>query len=145
MRHAIILGTTFLVATTAIAHEGVTNKAVMARMETMVEMKEAIQTLGKMANQATPFDPAIATQAKAKMIAATSRIIEDFEAEETDPKMQAKPAIWSNWADFETKALQSVAASKQVQTDALGDLQQSLAPLGDSCSSCHKAYRVKKK
>ena len=145
MRTGLILSMAIVFATTAFAHNGVKNQAVMTRMDTMGQMKDAIQLMGKMANQAIPFDAAKAAQAKADMIAATSRIAIEFKVEETDPKMEAKPTIWTNWSDFEVKAMGSVQAAQNVQTTSLLDLQQSLTPLGDSCSSCHKAYRIKKK
>jgi len=128
----------------AVAHDGVMNPKVKARMDTMVVLKDNIQLLGKMANGAIAFDAALAAQAREKLVAASAVIAPEFQAPEMDPKSEAKPQIWENWADFEIKAKASIDGANAIQPDSLNALQLSLKPMGDSCQSCHKAYRVKK-
>ena len=52
----VVIGVILLTATAALAHQGVKNKAVMARMNAMSEIAKNTKTLGEMAKGATTFD-----------------------------------------------------------------------------------------
>lgn len=127
----------------ALAHEGVKNPAVMARMHGMSEIAADMKTLGDMAKGTTAFD-ASAAQDAARSIAGHARQTPQlFEADETDPKSEALPAIWTDFADFTAK---SMAMEREAlrQADAFTSpdaLAPGLRALGDTCKACHQIYR----
>ncbi|MEM9973639.1 MAG: cytochrome c [Pseudomonadota bacterium] len=128
--------------TLALAHAGVEDPDVMARMHSMKDIASANKAVGLMLRGQAPFDPSVIAQS-AKIIAVESaRIPVLFESQADDPKSEALPAIWENWADFEAKAEAGVVAA-----EALGGVQREaeLAPafnaVGKTCKACHTAYR----
>ena len=91
-------------ASAALGHGGVLNAAVLARMEAMKAIGDATKVLGEMAKGAVAFD-ANAARAAAETIATHAADTPAlFEAREADPKSEAKPGIWENFADFTAKA-----------------------------------------
>ena len=75
-------------------------------MDGMSAIAEHMKTLGQMSKGAAAFDAAVAKSAAAAIAehaAATPRL---FEANETDPKSEARPEIWSNFEDFTAKAVE---------------------------------------
>jgi cytochrome c556 len=66
-----------------------------------------------------------------------------FEAEETDPKSEAKASIWTNFDDFTYKAdeLKAIAMGLGNSIDSADDLVQAMSSLGSTCKSCHAEYR----
>ncbi len=131
-----------LAASTALAHQGVKNPAVQARMHGMMELGGATKVLGDMAKGTQSFDAAAAKAAMQKIQDEAARIESLFEANEDDPKSEALPGIWTDFADFTAKAQDlSVAASAEVTS--LEDVQAVLPKIGATCSPCHKIYRQK--
>jgi cytochrome c556 len=133
-----------LFATAAFAHSGVTNAAVKARMDLMGEIKDASGVLGGMARGKIAFDADKAAAAKASLIATAGQIPALFEAPEMDPKTEALPAIWDNWADFTAKADAMTVAAQALDVSSAQAIGQSMRPLGQSCGGCHKSYRIDK-
>ena len=129
-----------VVAGSALAHDGVKNPAVLARMEGMKKMGGAAKILGEMVKGAVAFDAASANAAMETLRVESARIEALFEAEEDDPKSEAVPAIWQNYPDFTAKAeALNAAASGSVGT--LTDLQGVISQIGGACRACHKGYR----
>ncbi|MEL0285057.1 MAG: cytochrome c, partial [Paracoccaceae bacterium] len=66
-----------------------------------------------------------------------------FKDNETDPKSEALPAIWSNYADFTAKsyAMTSAAANALASFASQDDLVPAMQAMGGSCKGCHSAYR----
>ncbi|WP_367181467.1 cytochrome c [uncultured Mameliella sp.] len=66
-----------------------------------------------------------------------------FEARETDPKSEAKPAIWADFADFTAKAeaLESAALEISETLTTPDELVPSVQRLGQACKACHSLYR----
>lgn len=128
--------------TLALAHAGVEDPDVMARMHSMKEIAAANKAVGLMLRGEAPFDAAVVATS-AKIIAAESaRIPALFESRADDPKSEALPAIWENWADFEAKAQAGVLAAEAlggVRREA--DLAPAFAAVGQTCKACHTAYR----
>ena len=127
----------------AVAHGGVKNPAVMARMETMTAIGAEMKTLGAMAKGAMAFDAFKARASAATIASHAAAIIEQFRAQESDPKSEAKPLIWSNFDDFSThaKALELAAQTACKSVETQDDLGQALAALGGTCKACHEDYR----
>lgn len=132
-----------MIAFGAFAHSGVKNPAVMARMDGMSAVGKAMKTLGKMANGAIAFDAKEAERAVDTLNTEAARITVLFEAREGDPKSEALPAIWDNFADFSVKAaaMQDAVRAAQGQIKSQADLAPALQPIGQSCKGCHTLYR----
>ncbi len=130
------------VASIAIAHEGVKNATVMARMEGMSEINAATKVLGQMVKGQVAFDQAAVREAAAKIAEEAGRIQTLFEAEESDPKSEALPSIWSNFTDFTAKAeATKTAAETAGSVTSLDELRPVLVLIGQTCSDCHRDYR----
>ncbi len=141
---ATILSTVFL-AGAAIAHSDISkvqNEAVKARMMAMSTIGKNVKTLGMMAKGGAPFDSAKAAAAAAAIAGQAHDVPSLFEAEETDPESEAKPEIWTNYADFTTKAEAMLAAAESFDSSSLDTLKASLGKLGGTCNDCHKEYRL---
>lgn len=144
MRKSIPTLAMLLIATTALAHGGVKNPAVLARMDLMVDVGDAMKVLGEMAKGAQPFDTQQADRARGALIVASNQVIARFEAEENDPKSEALPTIWSDWAGFNASAEDMAQAAESLDTSTLDGLRAGIGALGKSCGSCHESYRIKK-
>ena len=130
-------------ATLAIAHTGVEDADVMARMEGMKAMGDATKTLGQMAKGEAPFDTEAARAAAARIAEEAARAPDLFESAATDPQSEALPAIWDNWGDFTDKAqsLEAVASRLASDIDSLDTLRAGMGDLGQACKACHSEYR----
>ncbi len=136
-----ILFVTLLTATAVLAHSGVKNPQVKARMDGMAALGTQTKILGQMAKGAAPFDASKAQAAIQEIKSETKRITALFEPRADDPKSEAKPEIWTNWVVFTaaTGGLTDVLAKADVTTfDALG---RSVREIGAACSACHKKFR----
>ncbi|MDJ0825280.1 MAG: cytochrome c [Rhodobacter sp.] len=130
-------------ATAAFAHQGVQNPAVKARMDAMGVISKNTKVLGAMAKGETSFDAQTARDA-ARAIAATGAEVPGlFEAQETDPKSEALPAIWDRFDDFVMKTEDMVAAAGAASTsiETPASLRAALATIGGTCKACHEEYR----
>lgn len=130
-------------ATALLAHEGVNNPAVMARMHGMKEIGAATSVLGRMAKGQIAFEASAAQEAARAIAGHSAESIALFEPLETDPKSEARPAIWEDFGDFTDKAraLETLAQDLAGTLTVLEDVQGAMQPLGAACSACHKAYR----
>ena len=135
--------TLLLAATAALAHQGVRNPAVKARMDAMGAISENTKILGAMAKGELSFDARAAREAARAIATTASDVPGLFEAPETDPKSEALPAIWDRFDDFvvktETMVAAADAASTSIETPA--DLRAALSAIGATCKACHEAYR----
>ena len=77
-----------------LAHKGVTNPAVMARMNNMTLLAAELAVVGKMLKGETKFDAQTAHLAVRNIARYGEETTALFEAHETDPKSEAKPEIW---------------------------------------------------
>ena len=132
-----------LFAGAALAHEGVKNPAVMARMHAMKNIGADVKVLGEMAKGTTAFDAGAAQVALGRIATHAAETPGLFEAREDDPKSEALPVIWDRFDDFRTKALEleMIAAEGAETVSAAEDLQPILQKLGANCKSCHSTYR----
>jgi len=132
-----------LSAGVAVAHSGVQNAAVKARMDAMSSIGAEMKTLGLMAKGTTKFDMNAARVAAATIETHAAATPALFAAQEDDPKSEAKAAIWTNFDDFAAKAkdLETVALQLSKSIAGQNDLGPAMASLGATCKSCHSAYR----
>ncbi len=143
MRKPIITGLFILAGAAAFAHSGVQNQTVMARMEAMKSIGGAMKVLGSMAKGQADFDAGAAQTAAAAIARHSAETPALFEARETDPKSEAKPAIWADFADFTAKAdaLESAALEISETLTTPDELVPSVQRLGQACKACHSLYR----
>ena len=130
-----------VVCATIHAHS-VENPAVQKRMEVMKEIKGARGVLGGMAKGAIAFDAAAAGAAENTLIEHSGRVAPTFEANETDPKSEALPAIWENWDTFVEMADDLTFAAEGLDATSLDGVRGGLGNIGASCGACHKKFRM---
>lgn len=131
-------------ASAAAAHDGVTDPNVMARMSLMDDIRLNMAALGGMARGRIAFDADKAQKAQDKLAALSAKIPAVFQAQSDDPVSESSPKVWSDWDGFTAQAVAMEAAAKGMDVSSLDQLKATMGPLGGSCSSCHRAYRVKK-
>ncbi len=141
--HQLCITLTLFTATAGLAHEGVQNPAVMKRMHGMKEIQAHLKLIGDMAKGEAAFDAAAARSAAAGIAAEAAAAPALFEAPEDDPKSEAKPAIWEDFADFTAKSLEleDIASGLATSISAPDDLRPALQRLGENCKACHQLYR----
>ena len=126
-----------------LAHSGVLNKDVAARMTLMSNMGRNMGVLGRMLKKKTPFDQVKASEAInniEQLAVETPRV---FEKRVLDPKSEAKELIWEEFETF-TKISNSLATSaKQLSSSmkSFDDLRPALITLSQSCKECHSRFR----
>ena len=145
MKNLVLLTLGLGIATAALAHDGVKNAGVMARMDAMSMSKSAIGVLGDMASGKTAFDATKAAQAKSDLQFVAAATLSLFKEPHSDPKSEALPAIWDNWPDFVAKNDAYEMAVGALDATSQTGLQQTMPKLGATCLSCHQDYRLRKK
>lgn len=142
MQARTILIALILSAGAALAHQGVQNPAVKARMDAMSAIADNTRILGEMAKGARPFDATDARAAAAAIADHAGQTPDLFAAPEQDPKSEALPAIWTDFDDFTAlSAALQVAAEKATGITTPEDLRPALAAIGGACKACHERYR----
>ncbi len=144
MRRPILIAAALMIATSAHAHNGVKDPEVMARMMAMDRIGAAFKTLVSMAKQEVPLHQAKARMARDTIVTQSGKIAPLFESQATDPKSEALPAIWDNWADFSARADKLAETAKGLDFKDRAALVSTLGAVGSTCKSCHKQYREKK-
>ncbi|MCA0043127.1 c-type cytochrome [Celeribacter litoreus] len=130
-------------ATAALAHGGVENPAVLARMDSMKTISEQMKTLSETVKKQREFDADALNAAIAVIETESGKTVSLFEAEESDPKSAALPTIWEDFDDFSEKAdaLTQAAAKWSGNIVSEDDTPMALVDLGTTCKSCHDDYR----
>lgn len=77
-----------LAASATLAHQGVQNPIVMARMEGMSTMADHVSVLGNMARGRAPLDPEAANAALQSLAGEATRIVELFEDPASGPAIR---------------------------------------------------------
>ena len=129
-----------MAASMALAHSGVQNPAVMARMQAMGDIGDATKVLGQMVKGEADFDSDIVQAALQTIVQQAQRVPALFEAAEDDPKSEALPAIWDRFDDF-TALSQDMATAASVDVTSMDDLRGAMAQIGGTCKACHTKYR----
>ncbi len=141
----IVLSLSLGLAGAALAHTGVKNPAVMARMHAMKGIGAEMKTLGQMAKSELPFDAEEARSAASTIAKHAGETPALFEAQEDDPKSEAKDEIWQNFEDFSAKSeeLERIALGLAETISTKSDMTAAVKSLGATCLACHKTYREK--
>jgi cytochrome c556 len=143
MRPVLALTILLVLTTSVLAHDGVRNPAVLARMNGMTSIADNVKALGEMAKGARTFDAAAAQDAAASIARHADVMPKLFETREEDPRSEALPAIWKDFEDFTAKALELEAIARDLESTiaTADDLRPALQRLGANCKSCHAVYR----
>ena len=145
MRSAIIMTIVLgLAASAALAHSGVKDPQVKARMEGMKTMAADLKKLGKMARGITPFDDAKAKAALMSLKTENDRIPVLFAPEASDPKSEARPAVWTDPTGFARRTKEMGQALDDMTPSSASDIAASMRTIATACSACHQDYRIKK-
>ncbi|MGP6086467.1 c-type cytochrome [Antarctobacter jejuensis] len=143
MRKTVLAVVLACTAAAAFAHGGVKNAAVLARMEGMKSIGDAMKVLGTMAKGQAPFAADPAQQAAATIARHAAQTPALFKAPETDPKSEARARIWKDFQDFTEQAMAMEQAAIRAQSLLVSKtgLKPAVQSIGATCKSCHELYR----
>lgn len=127
----------------ALAHGGVQNKDVMARMEVMKTIGDEMKVIGAMAKGEAQFDAELVQATLIEIAAQSAQIKSMFETQATDPKSEALPNIWEDWETFARLADETEAVAERLAGTvmAAADIGPAMGQLGAACKACHSVYR----
>ena len=135
---------TFLtISSVAFAHSGVKDKNVKERMMVMKEMANTTKIIGQMLKKKTPFDANEAKLALERLSSLSLETPKVFKINASDPKSEARPAIWDEFDEF-TRLSKDLAETSLVlarSIDSIGDLRPALKGVSSGCKACHSRYR----
>ena len=141
-----------LAAATAFAHGGATG-IVKERMDQMSAISKAMKAIGAMLKGAEPFDSArVGVLASEIGQMGGDRLTGKFPANSLHAPTEARPEIWTDWEDFQSKAFEMKTAAEALAKSA-GHPRSDSDPrspdvlfraLGTTCKTCHESFRIKK-
>ena len=122
--------------------------AISARQAHMTLLGFNLGPLGAMAQDQMPYDAETAAAAAANLAAVAALSQDRYWVEGTDASVggnRAKPEIWSDADGFAAevaKLRDATAALAAVAGDGLDPMKAAFGAVGQSCGSCHEAYRA---
>ena len=125
------------------AHSGVKDKNVKERMMLMKEMANNTKTIGQMLKGKTPFDANMAKLALERLSSLSLETPKVFKVNASDPKSEARPAIWDEFDEF-TRLSKDLAETSLVLAGSINsveDLRPALKGVSSGCKACHRQYR----
>ncbi len=125
------------------AHSGVKDKNVKERMMLMKEMANNTKTIGQMLKGRTPFDANEAKLALERLASLSLETPKVFKINASDPKSEARPAIWNEFDEF-TKLSKDLAEASLLlagSINGIDDLRPALKGVSSGCKACHSRYR----
>ncbi len=131
-----------LFAGIAFAEVEATDPLVIAQKDLMKSFGGAAKALGGMASGERAYDATAAEAAKATLLAGSADIPVKFEKAGSDPASEAKPEIWTNWADFVAKATALNTAATALDVASADGIKAGMAAIGGACKDCHTTFRV---
>ena len=127
----------------AFAHSGVKDKNVKERMMVMKAMADNTKIIGQMLKRKTQFDANEAKSALERLSSLSLKTPKVFTVNATDPKSEAKPAIWDEFDEFTKLSLElaetSIVLANSIEN--IEDLRPALKRISSGCKSCHSKYR----
>jgi len=136
-----VLIATMVLTSATLAQNGVANRGVLKRMETMAGARGAIEVLANMMAGRIRFDGQKAHAARKELIKATRSIASVFRKPHSDPLSRARPDIWEHWDDFKARAETANRAARRLNVTRLGALRSTLPDMISACLACHRSYR----
>ena len=132
-----------VISSVAFAHSGVKDQNVKERMMVMKAMADNTKVIGQMLKRKTQFDANEAKSALERLSSLSLKPPKVFTVNATDPKSEAKPAIWDEFDEFTKLSLDlaetSIALASSIEI--IEDLRPALKRISSGCKSCHSKYR----
>ena len=127
----------------ALAHSGVKDENVKKRMMVMKEMADNTKVIGQMLKGNTEFNANKAKLSLERLSSLSLETPEAFKVNATDPKSEAKPAIWDEFDEFTrlSKDLAETTTLLAGSIDTIDDLRPALKGISKGCKACHSQYR----
>ena len=116
----------------------------VARSNLMQNIRSEFSVLARMAQEKIQFDESLAESTRLTLLNLAASAPTIFEDNELPINSEALPAIWENWEDFVEKSDDFSFMIEGLETSSADTLAAGLGNIGQSCGSCHKAYRIKK-
>ena len=131
------------ISSVALAHSGVKDKNVKERMMVMKEMANTTKIIGQMLKGKTSFDANEAKLALERLSSLSLKTPKVFTINASDPKSEAKPAIWDEFDEFTrlSKDLAETSILLAGSIDSIDDLRPALRGVSSGCKACHSRYR----
>jgi cytochrome c556 len=132
----------------ALAHEGHDHATgvVKERMITMTSLGEHLLTISKRLRANKELDKIAEDARVIQRLAGT--IAKQFPPGSTQSPTAARPAIWQEWATFESNAKKLEAEADKLVTTDVGDrdgLRAQFRAVAYACDGCHETFRVPNK
>ena len=132
-----------VISSVAFAHSGVKDQNVKERMMVMKAMADNTKVIGQMLKRKTQFDADEAKSALERLSSLSLKTPKVFTVNATDPKSEAKPAIWDEFDEFTKLSLElaetSIVLANSIEN--IEDLRPALKRISSGCKSCHSKYR----
>ena len=132
-----------VISSVAFAHSGVKDQNVKERMMVMKAMADNTKVIGQMLKRKTQFDANEAKSALERLSSLSLKTPKVFTVNATDPKSEAKPAIWDEFDEFTKLSLELAETSTALASsiEIIEDLRPALKRISSGCKSCHSKYR----
>ena len=132
-----------VISSVAFAHSGVKDQNVKERMMVMKAMADNTKVIGQMLKRKTQFDADEAKSALERLSSLSLKTPKVFTVNATDPKSEAKPAIWDEFDEFTKLSLELAETSIVLANsiEIIDDLRPALKRISSGCKSCHSKYR----
>jgi cytochrome c556 len=132
-----------VISSVAFAHSGVKDQNVKERMMVMKAMADNTKVIGQMLKRKTQFDANEAKSALERLSSLSLKTPKVFTVNATDPKSEAKPAIWDEFDEFTKLSLELAETSIVLANsiEIIEDLRPALKHISSGCKSCHSKYR----
>ena len=103
-------------------------------------------SLNAMATDKKPFNKDEAAR-NAEFVALLSTVPKSYFGEGTDKDTKAKPEIWANRSDFDSKMEKMMGETAKlpaaVRSGDMAAFKKQVADTGAACKACHDEYRAK--
>ena len=139
----LLILTFITISSVALAHSGVKDKNVKERMMVMKEMADTTKIIGQMLKGKTSFDANEAKLALERLSSLSLKTPKVFMINASDPKSEAKPAIWDEFDEFTrlSKDLAETSILLAESISSIDDLRPALRGVSSGCKACHSRYR----
>ncbi len=139
----LLILTFITISSVALAHSGVKDKNVKERMMVMKEMADTTKIIGQMLKGKKSFDANEAKLALERLSSLSLKTPKVFTINASDPKSEAKPAIWDEFDEFTrlSKDLAETSILLARSIDSIDDLRPALRGVSSGCKACHSRYR----
>ena len=139
----LLILTFITISSVALAHSGVKDKNVKERMMVMKEMANTTKIIGQMLKGKKSFDANEAKLALERLSSLSLKTPKVFTINASDPKSEAKPAIWDEFDEFTrlSKDLAETSILLAGSIDSIDDLRPALRGVSSGCKACHSRYR----